>query len=290
VLLIACTNLSNLLLARGSSRRREVAIRSALGASRTRLIGQMLTESTLLALAGSAVGLLFATLAVRYLRTLDDVTIPLLRTVRIDGSVLLFTAIVALVTGILFGLAPALQMSASGSQAESLKDTGRGLSDTRRTVWFRGALVVSEAALACVLVIGAGLLMRSLLRVLDIDLGFQPEQTVIWRVETADRYKTATEQSAFFDRLVRAVTAVPGVESAGVSDALPLSRDRSWGISAVGSTYEREQFPIAHPRIVDWRYIPTMRIPLLAGRNFEDRDSTAGSDPVAIILETAVTR
>jgi predicted permease len=290
VLLIACTNLSNLLLARASSRRREVAIRSALGASRTRLIGQMLTESTLLALAGSAVGLLFATGAVRYLRTLDDVTIPLLRTVRIDGYVLLFTALVALVTGILFGLAPALQMSAGGAQAASLKDTGRGLSDTRRTVWFRGALVVSEAALACILVIGAGLLMRSLLRVLDVDLGFQPEQTAIWRVETADRYKTAIEQAAFFDRLVRTVAAVPGVESAGVSDALPLSRDRSWGMSAVGATYERDQFPIAHPRIVDWRYIPTMRIPLLAGRNFEERDTTAGSDPVAVINEKAARR
>ncbi len=288
VLLIACTNLSNLLLARASSRRREVAIRSALGATRARLIRQMLTESVLLSLTGAVVGISLAYLAIRYLSTIQAVTIPLLRTVDIDGSAMLFTVVAAVATGLLFGLAPALQISGS-DEASSLKDAGRGLSENRGMAWTRGALVVSEMALACVLVIGAGLLTRSLLRLLDVDLGFRPERTAIWRIEAGGKYADAAGQTAFYDRLVGAVEAVPGIESVGVTDALPLSRDRSWGMFAVGVTYQKEQVPTAHPRIVDRRYIPTMRIPLAAGRNFEARD-TADSEKVIIINEKAARR
>ncbi|HYO84710.1 MAG TPA: ABC transporter permease [Bryobacteraceae bacterium] len=288
VLLIACTNLSNLLLARAASRKREVAIRSALGASRWRLVRQMLTESTMLSLAGAVVGLGFAWLAIRYVSTLQGITIPLLRTVRVDSTALLFTIAAAILTGLLFGLAPALQAS-STDQASTLKESGRSASEGRRSAWLRGSLVVSEVALACLLVIGAGLLMRSLLQVLDVDLGFQPEQTAVWRVETGSRFTSTTQQVAYFDRLVSAVAAVPGVESVGLTDALPLSRDRSWGMGAVGAVYERGQQPLAHPRFIDWRYIPTMRIALLAGRNLRERD-TSTSQPVIVINEKAARR
>jgi predicted permease len=281
VLLIGCTNLSNLLLARAAARRKEIAIRSALGASRTRLVRQMLTESFLLSSAGSALGLALAWIAVRGLTAVRSVDIPLLRTVEIDGMALLFTVVAALATGLLFGIVPAVERSGS-AESEALKDTGRGMSEGRRSVWTRGVLVVSEVALACVLLVGAGLLIRSFLRVLDVNLGFRPEQTAVWRIDSRGRFRSAAEQAAFYDRLVRTVEAVPGVESAGITDALPLSRDRSWGAWPKGASYRNGQYPVAHPRIIDSRYIRTMRIPLIAGRNFNEHD-TAVSDKVAVI-------
>ncbi len=285
VLLIACTNLSNLLLARAGSRRKEIAIRAALGASRRRLIRQMLTESFVLSSCGAVIGLGVAFVAVRYLAGIRSVSIPLLRTVGIDGTALLFTVLIAFCTGLLFGLLPALQTSGSNA-SESLKDTGRGLSEGRRSAWTRNVLVVSEIALACVLLVGAGLLIRSFLRVLDVDLGFRPERVATWRIETAGRFPNAVAENAFYDRLVRAVEAVPGIESAGITDALPLSRDRSWGIVPRGVQYARDQTPIAHPRLIDWRYIRTMRIPLIAGRDFNAHD-TADSERVILINEKA---
>jgi predicted permease len=281
VLLIACTNLSNLLLARAASRRKEIAIRSALGASRWRLLRQMLTESLVLSSSGAAVGLALAWIATRSLASSQRVSIPLLRTVEIDGTALLFTALVALATALLFGIVPALQGSGS-NDAESLKQTGRGLSEGGRTASTRGILVISEVALACVLLVGAGLLIRSFLRVLDVDLGFQPERAAAWRIDTAGRYDTDPQRVAFYDRLVRAVEAVPGVESAGITDALPLSRDRTWGIRARGVNYPKDQIPVAHPRLIDHRYLRTMRIPLGAGRYFTAAD-TATSPRVIII-------
>lgn len=285
VLLIACTNLSNLLLARGTSRKKEVAIRSALGASRWRLVRQMLTESFVLSACGAALGLCLAYAGIRYLGSVDRVSIPLLRTVQVDGSALLFTLLAALATGLLFGIVPALQTSVSNS-TEWLKDTGRGVSEGRRTAWTRSVLVVSEVALACVLLVGAGLLIRSFLRVLDVNLGFQPERAAAWRVETGERYSNDAQRSAFYDRLVRSVEAVPGVESAGVTDALPLSRDRSWTIRARGAIYAPGQIPIVHPRLIDHGYLRTMRIPLRAGRDFTARD-TAESEKVVIVNEKA---
>lgn len=288
VLLIACTNLSSLMLARAASRRKEMAVRSALGASRWRLARQLLTESLLLSLAGATLGLGLAWGSIRLLGAIRGVSIPLLQTVTLDPSALLFTAGVALVTGLLFGLVPAIQAS-SAKEAESLKDSGRGLSEGRHTAWTRGILVVSEVALACVLLVGAGLLLRSFVHVLDVDLGFQPERAATWRIEIGGKYPTPVQQNAFYDRLVRSVEAQPGVESAGLTDALPLSRDRSWGAAAKGVVYQRDQFPIAHPRLVDWRYIHTMRIPLLAGREFDEHD-TADSDKVIIINQTMARR
>jgi predicted permease len=163
------------------------------------------------------------------------------------------------------------------------------MSEGRRGSWTRSALVVSEVAFACVLLVGAGLLIHSFLRVLDVDLGFQPDRAASWRVDTPGKYPTDAQRLAFYDRLVRAVEAVPGVESAGITDSLPLSRDRSWGAFARGVIYPKGEAPLAHPRLVDWRYLPTMQIPLLAGREFNEHD-TADSDKVIIINQKMATR
>jgi putative ABC transport system permease protein len=284
VLLIACTNLSNLMLARAASRRKEMAIRSALGASRWRLVRQMLTESLILSLFGAMAGLGIGYLGIRSLTAIRGVSIPLLHTVKMDGTALLFTLAAALATGFLFGIVPALQ-TAGSNESESLKDTGRGLSEGRRSAWTRSVLVVSEVALACMLLVGAGLLIQSFARVLKVDLGFQPERAASWRIDTGDRYDNkAPQMIAFYDRLVRSVEAVPGVESAGITDALPLSRDRSWGAPARGVIYPKGQVPIAHPRLIDWRYLKTMCIPFVAGRDFTEHD-TADSEKVMIVNE-----
>ncbi len=156
----------------------------------------------------------------------------------------------------------------------------------RQTAWTRSALVVSEVALACILLVRAGLLMRSFVRVLDVDLGFQPEHAATWRIDTGQKYSDDAKQDVFYDRLVRTVEAVPGVQSAGITDALPLSRDRSWTMAPRGITYPKGQVPIAHPRLVDWQYLKTMRIPLMAGRGFDAHD-TSTSENVAIINEKA---
>lgn len=173
VLLIACANLSNLLLARATSRRREIALRVALGAQRSRLVRQMLTESVLLAVCGGVLGLPLAIAATRALSATRAISIPLLQTVSVDWTALLFTLGAALVTGLLFGVVPAFQIS-RWDVHENLKDASRGSSEGGRSAWVRGALVVSEVALACVLLVGAGLLIRSFLQLLDVDPGFRP--------------------------------------------------------------------------------------------------------------------
>lgn len=163
------------------------------------------------------------------------------------------------------------------------------MSGSRRAAWTQNALVVSQVALACVLLVGAGLLIRSFLRVLSVDLGFQPERVMAWRISAGSQRNTSVAQAAFYDRLRQSVEAIPGVVSAGVSDALPLSRDRSWGLFARGVTYPPGQAPIAHPRIIDWRYLKTMGIALRAGRDFTEHD-TAGSERVIIVNEKAANR
>ncbi len=235
ILLIACANLSNLLLARAGSRRKEFAIRIALGAGRFRLVCQTLTESILLATCGAALGLPLAYAATRALANSTAFSIPLLRTVSVDGTALIFTLVVAFATGVLFGIVPALQLSGPDVQ-ESLKDAGRGTSEGRRRTRVREALVVSEVALACMLLIGAGLLIRSFTRLLDVDPGFRPEQAAAWRIETSRRFANDAENIAFYDDLVRRVEAIPGVASTGITDTLPLGRNRGWGVRAKGVT------------------------------------------------------
>jgi predicted permease len=283
VLLVACSNLSNLLLARSVSRRKEVAVRIALGAARTRLIRQMLTESLQLSASGAALGLVLAVFATRMLAASHAISIPMLQAVHVDAQALAFTIAAAVLTGLLFGVAPAL-LAARWDVHESLKDSSRGSSEGAHGAWIRGLLVVSEVALACVLLVGAGLLIRSFLRLLEVDPGFSPQQAAAWRIEMSPRYQSLAQRISFFQEVVRKVEAIPGVESVGLTDALPLGRNRSWGVAAKGVVYTDDNFPVAFPRLIGAGYIRTMKIPLRAGREFTSAD-TAESQKAMIINE-----
>jgi predicted permease len=284
VMLIVCANLSNLLLARGTARQKEIAIRAALGAGKGRLIRQMLTESLLLSSCGALAGLVLAFAGTRVLAHLTAVSIPLLATVRIDGSVLGFTLLIGVATGLIFGLAPALQVPRIALSG-TLKDAHRGSSQGQSGAWIRSTLVVSEIALACVLLAGAGLLIRSFLRVLDVDLGFRPERAAALRIDPNSGYSTQEKRNAYFSEALHRVLDVRGIEAAGLSDALPLGRNRSWGIAAKGVVYTPETYPNGFPRIISEGYFHAMGIPLRSGRDFTERD-TKGTLPVAVVNET----
>jgi predicted permease len=282
VMLIVCANLSNLLLARTAARQKEIAIRAALGAGRRRLIAQMLTEGIVLSLSGAVLGLLLAIGGTRALARLDAVSVPLLQGVHTDAATLGFTLGIAILTGIVFGLAPAFQTPEAGLH-DALKDASRG--STGRKTWVRNALVVSEIAFACVLLVGAGLLIRSFIRVLDVDLGFRPSHAVTVRVDPDKSYSTREMRLAYFDDVLRRVRAIPGVESAGITDALPLGRNRTWSPRAKGVTYERGRSPQAFVRIVTDGYPAAMGIPIKAGRDISERDRPT-SESVIVVNET----
>jgi len=288
VMLIVCANLSNLLLARNATRQKEMAIRFALGAPRSRLIRQLLTESIVLSGAGAVLGIFVAVAGTRLITRLDAISIPLLANVQVDLGVLGFTLLIAIVTGLTFGLVPALQVPAMGVN-ESLKDNNRGSSGSRKHSWIRSSLVVSEIAFACLLLVGAGLLIRSFLRVLELDLGFQPERVAAIRIEPGSSYTTQAKRNAYFDEALRLVQNANGIESAGLTDVLPLDGDRSWGVAAKGQVYKRDDYPEAFVRIVSNGYLAAMGIPLVAGRDFTDRD-TPSSEQVIIINETLARR
>jgi predicted permease len=287
VMMIVCANLSNLLLARAATREKEIAIRAALGAGRGRLIRQMLTESLTLSLCGAAVGLPLAVGGTRLLSQLDAVRIPLLEQVRVDAGALGFTLLSAVLTGVLFGLVPAIRASSFSLQA-SLKENGRGSSHGKRHGWIRNALVVCEVAFACVLLVGAGLLIRSFLRVLDVDLGFQPRSAGALRIDPGPQYSTQALRNSYFDEALRRAGSAPGVEAAGLTDALPLGSNRSWSVTARGKTYERGKYPEAFVRIVSDGYLRAMGIPLRAGRDFSAADNP--SSPRVIIINETLAR
>jgi predicted permease len=282
VMLIVCANLSNLLLARTAARQKEIAIRTALGAGRGRLVAQMLTEGIVLSCSGAVVGVAIAIAGTRALASLDTVSVPMLANVRLDGAALGFTLALAVVTGILFGLAPAFNAPESVLH-DALKDASRGSTGSR--TWVRNALVVSEIAFACVLLVGAGLLLRSFIRVLDVDLGFRAAGAITIRVDPDASYDTREKRIAYVDEVLRRVRALPGVESAGITDALPLGKNRTWGARAKGVTYERGRFPIAFPRIVSDGYFGAMGIPLKAGRDISPSDGP-NTLPVIVINDT----
>ena len=286
VMLIVCANLSNLLLARTAARQKEIAIRIALGAGRRRLAAQMLTEGLVLAAGGAALGVAVAYAGTRAVARLDGVNVPLLAGVHVDATSLAFTLALTLATGIVFGLAPAFQ-AAESALHDTLKDASRGT--TGRRTWIRHALVVSEVAFACVLLVGAGLLMRSFIRVLDVDLGFRPSRAITVRVDPGSGYSTREKRTAYFDEVLRLVRGIPGVDAAGITDALPLGKNRSWSSRAKGVVYERGTFPTAFPRIVSDGYMASMGIPLKAGRDISTRD-TATSDPVIVVNQTMAGR
>jgi predicted permease len=236
ILLIACVNLSNLLLARAAARSKEFAMRGALGASRARIVRQLLTESLVLSGAGAVFGLLLALSLVQWLAHQGAIALPLLSTLRIDGTALGWTVLIAVSAAILFGLMPGLRM-AGGNLQESLKDSSAGSGQSRKHEGIRSILVVSEVALACMLLVGAGLLLRSFVHVLDVDLGFQPERAAAVKVEYDDSVPPGSpddagtlKRAAIFQQVLARIGAIPGVEAAGITDYLPLGQNRSWGI------------------------------------------------------------
>ena len=284
VMLIVCANLSNLQLARLTTRQKEMAMRAALGAGRSRLLRQMLTESVMLACCGAVLGLVLAAVGTRELAHLHAFNLPLLETIRIDGSALLFTLLAAVASGVLFGLLPALRVT-TVSLHEGLQDASRGSSGGKRHAWVRDGLVVSELAFACILLVGAGLLIRSFLRVLDVNLGFQPERAAALRVDPSFRILSFAQENSFIDDVLNRARAVPGIVAAGITDALPLRDDRSWAVSGVGQVYEKGRQPESFVRVVSDGYFEAAGIPLLSGRVLTARDR-ASSERVVVVNET----
>ncbi len=284
VMLIVCANLSNLLLARMTGRQKEFAVRAALGAGRGRLVRQLLTESLLLAGAGAVVGLVFAYAGTAALARLEDMNVPLLSTVRLDWRVALFTVLGAVATGVLFGMAPAWHVG------DALMESTRGSSDNKKRSGLRNTLVVMEIAFACILMVGAGLLVRSFLALLDVNLGFDPVHTAAIRIDPAKEYTSSQEKAnGYFNEALRLARDIPGVEAAALTDTLPLGRNRTWGAGARGQTYKRGEYPSAFVRISSDGYFDAMRIPMRAGRDFTAQD-TEKSDPVIIINEAMAKR
>jgi predicted permease len=235
ILLIACVNLSNLMLARASARSKEFGVRGALGATRSRIVRQLLTESLLLSCVGAALGLGIAEALVKWLAHQGALALPLLNDLSIDGEALGWTVLIAVFAAIVFGLMPGLRIS-GGNLHEALKDSGPGSGMGRRHERLRATLVVTEVALACMLLVGAGLLLRSFLKVLDVDLGFQPERAAAVKVEYDDHVPndkdgslSAQKRSEIFQGILSRVDAIPGVQVAGMVDYLPLGQNRAWG-------------------------------------------------------------
>jgi predicted permease len=284
VMLIVCANLSHLQLARMGSRQKEMAIRAALGAGRFRLLRQVLTESVTLSCCGAALGLLLAVAGTRGLAHLSAFNLPLLESVRVDGGTLAFTLLAAVASGLLFGLAPALQVPAYKLR-EGLEDAGRESSGSSRHGWFRDGLVVSQFALACVLLVGAALLIQSFLRVLKVNLGFQPEHAAALRIDPSVRISNPTQQNAFIDDALHRARAVPGISAAGISDILPLDGDRGWQVSGRGQVWDKNNHPEAFIRVVSDGYFEALGISLKSGREFTESDR-ASSEFVVMVNET----
>ncbi len=288
VLLIACANVANLLLARATQRRKEIAIRSALGARRSRIVRQLLTESTMLSLLGAALGLALVWWSLELLAAFSPPTILRLNEVNVDARVLGFTLALSLLTGIIFGLAPALQASKLDLNA-ALKEGARGAGGGGGHR-LRNLLVVSEIALALVLMVGAGLLVRSFLRVLDVTPGFEPSNVITMNVSAnGTRYAEEADVRAFYDEVINRVGHLPGVEAAAVVSNLPLGGNKDmYG-------FHIEEKPLANPEeapsveryVVSPGYLRAMRIPLLAGREFNDHDAPNAPPVVLISVSTA---
>jgi predicted permease len=282
ILLIVCVNLSNLLLARAAARSKEFAMRRALGARRWRLVRQLLTESLILATVGAVLGLGLAYVILSYLAHQGSIALPLLTMVRVDGTVLEWTLLIAVGSAVLFGPAPGLRMS-GGNLQEVLKDSGA--SGGRKHNRMRSTLVITEIALACVLLVGAGLLLRSFLRVLDIDLGFQPSRAAAISVDYDDGGNPA-KRAAIWQEIVRQSSMIPGVEASGISDNLPMSRNRSWGIAAKGEEKRDDlgYLPV-FVYIVSPGYLKAMGMRLMEGRDISWEDMS-NNRSVVIINET----
>jgi putative ABC transport system permease protein len=291
VLAIACLNVAVLLIVRASSRRKEIAVRIALGAGRGRLIRQLLTESILLSAVGSCLGLLLARLTFRFIISILPSTLPRIEDLDMDARVLAFTLLTALLTGIIFGIAPALQ-SSQLNLTDALKEGGRtdmqggGINRTR------GILVVGEVALSIVLMVGAGLLIKSFIRLLHASPGFDPNNVLVMNLSMPfDKYPKHDERRAFYENLLRRVEALPGVEQVAASNPPPLnSVGYKTSVLVEGQALtSAENMPSVDYALVSPRYFEALRIPLLKGRLFDERDRE-GRPPVVIIDDALANR
>ncbi len=286
VLLIACANVANLLLASAAARQKEVAIRMALGASRRRIASQLLTESVLLSLAGGALGLLLASWGIDLLTAYGPAGVPRLRDVGLDRNVLMFTFGTAMLTGLLFGLAPALHAS-TPDPGHMLKDGGRGSTGAGRNR-MRSMLIVSEVALSLMLLVGAGLLIKSFWRLLQTDAGFNPQGVLALDVPLSrTTYKKPEQQSAAFQQLIGRMKSLPGVRDVSVTNNVPLTDfDVELSFQIEGrAPYKPGEEATADYTVVGADYFRTMNIALLRGRVFTDQD-TADS-PQAMVVSSA---
>jgi predicted permease len=298
LLLIACVNIANLLLVRSSGRRREIAIRLTMGASRARLARQLLIESTLLSVISGVAALITVLLLKNVIISLAPADIPRLNEVEVSAEVLSFAFLISILTGILFGLAPALQ-AANPNQLENLREGSRGSGVGRRHTRLSRILVVSEVALSIILLAGAGLLLRSFWRVLEVRPGFNPSHlsTVqIWipisNNPANDPYSVEEKRADFLLEVSRRVSALSGVDQASISgnDTLPMNSGRNYSpFSIQGRPTESERNPVADIAVVDTQYFHTMEVPLITGRNFTDLD-TYKTKPVAVIDQTLARR
>jgi putative ABC transport system permease protein len=287
VLLIACADVANLLLVRASAREREMAVRMAMGASRLRLMRQMLTESVLLSLLGGATGFLIAHWGIRALVALTASILPRVAAASLSGTVLAFTMLISLGTGLLFGLAPALHTS-GGVKHESLKGGGRTSTAASVSERLRHALIVAEIALSLILLNGAGLLVRSFLRLQEVDGGFRPDHVLTMGISLpGEKYSKPEQVRAFYREVLDRVAKLPGVQAAGAVDLLPLSGSGSSGTTTIDSQAVPPDAatPEADQRTVTPGYFQAMGIALVSGRYIDERDSDQ-SPPVAVVDET----
>jgi predicted permease len=295
ILLIACVNLSNLLLARTAARSKEFAMRGALGASRGRIVRQLLTESLVLSGAGAVVGFLLAAVLVSWLAHQGAIALPLLSTLHMDVAALGWTVLIAVSAATVFGLVPGLRM-ASGNLQESLKDAGPGASASRKHERIRSVLVVAEVALACMLLVGAGLLLRSFMRVLDVDLGFQPDRAAAIMLTYDDSVPgdktgdlSAARRGVTFQQILSRVRSLPGVEVAGLVDYLPLGQNRAWGTPIPKGRNRSDFKKIAGPLV----YVISPGYMRAMGTSLRGRDFTWDDGPKSeqvVLINEAMAR
>jgi predicted permease len=282
LLLIACANLSNLLLARATARNREISVRTALGATRWMIVRQLLTESVLLATAGAIAGLAVTAWGTKLLTALAPGDLPRITESGLNLQVLVFTAVIAVLTSIVFGLVPALQ-AVKPELAASLKEGGRSETETRAHGRLRSTLIVTETALALVLLVGAGLLLRSLLGLGRVDPGFAKDHVITFGLDLPNRYGHS-ERVEFYSRLLERVRSTPGVRSASGAFPLPLSAgDVKTGFEIQGRLMKASERPVTTLHIIDRDYFHTLGIPLVSGREFSAQDDAPGA-PAAVII------
>ncbi len=289
VLLIACANLANLMLARVGARQREIAVRTALGASRLRIVRQLLTESIMLALAGGAAALLLAIWTVSWIVSLSADTIPRVHEISVDPRVAGFTLLVSVVTGVLFGLAPALQVSRP-DLTDALKESGRSTAGLRKNR-LRSALVISEVALSLVLLVGAGLMIRSFAKLTQVDPGFDPARVMTLGVTLLrSKYPEDERVAQLYSQILERAAAVPGVVSAGAITDVPLTGSNTSDSFTIEGRppIAKEAEPSTEYHVVTPRYFEAMGIPILSGRDFAHTDTK--KSPNVVVINDAFAR